>query len=109
MPSSTAIRSSPLRLSSSRDSPHLRSFPTRRSSDLVGSLDGWTIARSLTRMHLATVPGVIFALAVMAGAAHVVHNPSPAYGRSEEHTSELQSPVQLVCRLLLAKKIDPPP
>src|SRR5438876_5763835 len=25
--------------------------------------------------------------------------------RSEEHTSELQSPVQLVCRLLLEKKI----
>ena len=46
----------------------------------VGSLDGWAIARSLTRMHLATVPGVIFALAVMAGAAHVLHNPSPAYG-----------------------------
>ena len=46
----------------------------------VGSLDGWAIARSLTRMHLATVPGVIFALAVMAGAAHVLHDPSPAYG-----------------------------
>jgi putative peptidoglycan lipid II flippase len=46
----------------------------------VGSLDGRAIARSLTRMHLATVPGVVFALAVMAGAAHVVHNPSPAYG-----------------------------
>src|SRR5690348_17870897 len=27
--------------------------------------------------------------------------------RSEEHTSELQSPVQLVCRLLLEKKIIP--
>src|SRR5690348_17902504 len=27
-----------------------------------------------------------------------------AGGRSEEHTSELQSPVQLVCRLLLEKK-----
>src|SRR5438876_8265197 len=26
--------------------------------------------------------------------------------RSEEHTSELQSPVQLVCRLLLEKKKD---
>src|SRR5690348_17699739 len=26
------------------------------------------------------------------------------YGRSEEHTSELQSPVHLVCRLLLEKK-----
>jgi putative peptidoglycan lipid II flippase len=46
----------------------------------VGSLDGWTIARSLTRMHLATVPGAVFALAVMAGAGHVMHNPSAAYG-----------------------------
>src|SRR4051794_41723883 len=27
-----------------------------------------------------------------------------AYERSEEHTSELQSPVHLVCRLLLEKK-----
>jgi putative peptidoglycan lipid II flippase len=46
----------------------------------VGSLDGRAIARSLTRMHLATVPGVIFALAVMSGVGHVVHNPSAAYG-----------------------------
>src|SRR5690348_18063491 len=29
---------------------------------------------------------------------------SYAPGRSEEHTSELQSPVHLVCRLLLEKK-----
>src|SRR5690348_17907906 len=28
----------------------------------------------------------------------------PYCGRSEEHTSELQSPVHLVCRLLLEKK-----
>src|SRR5256885_11052809 len=28
----------------------------------------------------------------------------PAKGRSEEHTSELQSPCNLVCRLLLEKK-----
>src|SRR5437867_8870131 len=28
----------------------------------------------------------------------------PGYGRSEEHTSELQSPYDLVCRLLLEKK-----
>src|SRR4051794_41544995 len=28
--------------------------------------------------------------------------------RSEEHTSELQSPVHLVCRLLLEKKKEPP-
>src|SRR5256885_8757963 len=30
--------------------------------------------------------------------------PSPARARSEEHTSELQSPCNLVCRLLLEKK-----
>src|SRR5690348_18202170 len=37
---------------------------------------------------------------------NLVHNAvkfTPA-GRSEEHTSELQSPVHLVCRLLLEKK-----
>src|SRR5690348_17412077 len=31
-------------------------------------------------------------------------DPAQSDGRSEEHTSELQSPVQLVCRLLLEKK-----
>src|SRR4051794_41470453 len=31
-------------------------------------------------------------------------SPCVASGRSEEHTSELQSPVHLVCRLLLEKK-----
>jgi putative peptidoglycan lipid II flippase len=46
----------------------------------VGSLDGWAIARSLTRMHLATVPGLVFAVAVMIGAGHVVQNPSASYG-----------------------------
>jgi len=46
----------------------------------VGSLDGWAIARSLTRMHLATVPGAVFAVAVMIGAEHVAHNPSVSYG-----------------------------
>src|SRR5256885_12950264 len=30
----------------------------------------------------------------------------PRSGRSEEHTSELQSPCNLVCRLLLEKKKD---
>src|SRR4051794_41602515 len=33
-----------------------------------------------------------------------VHVVAGATGRSEEHTSELQSPVHLVCRLLLEKK-----
>ncbi len=46
----------------------------------VGSLDGWAVARSLARMHLATVPGLLFALVVMWGAGRILHDPSPAYG-----------------------------
>src|SRR5690348_15046060 len=37
---------------------------------------------------------------VPAKVAHIEYDPN----RSEEHTSELQSPVHLVCRLLLEKK-----
>src|SRR5256885_8118390 len=35
------------------------------------------------------------------------HPAGPGGGRSEEHTSELQSPCNLVCRLLLEKKTKP--
>src|SRR5256885_6718429 len=40
------------------------------------------------------------------GAARMLHRPqqSRCSMRSEEHTSELQSPCNLVCRLLLEKK-----
>src|SRR6202161_735853 len=33
------------------------------------------------------------------------HQRQRDHGRSEEHTSELQSPLNLVCRLLLEKKV----
>jgi putative peptidoglycan lipid II flippase len=46
----------------------------------VGSLDGWAVARSLARMHLATVPGLVFAVTVMLIVGRVLHNPGPAYG-----------------------------
>src|SRR2546426_2476265 len=36
--------------------------------------------------------------------AEIVHAPQMDVSRSEEHTSELQSPCNLVCRLLLEKK-----
>src|SRR5688500_19129238 len=45
--------------------------------------------------------------AVRAGSQHVFEGrlcPGGRTGRSEEHTSELQSPCNLVCRLLLEKK-----
>jgi putative peptidoglycan lipid II flippase len=46
----------------------------------VGSLDGWSVARSLTRMHLAAVPGLLFILAVMYGFGHVFQDPGRMYG-----------------------------
>src|SRR2546426_8030576 len=46
------------------------------------------------RIHLSALLGLAVALAVALF----------AYDRSEEHTSELQSPCNLVCRLLLEKK-----
>src|SRR5688500_19755228 len=38
------------------------------------------------------------------GQVYFVHNRVESIFRSEEHTSELQSPCNLVCRLLLEKK-----
>jgi putative peptidoglycan lipid II flippase len=46
----------------------------------VGSLDGWSVARSLTRMHLAAVPGLVFILLVMYGFSHVLTAPGRMYG-----------------------------
>src|SRR5688500_19816155 len=71
--------------------PALLSFPTRRSSDLRAALDG----RLLPLPVRAARPRRAGAL----GAA-----PARRGRRSEEHTSELQSPCNLVCRLLLEKK-----
>src|SRR5437764_8518480 len=80
----------------------LHSFPTRRSSDLedelvegadlVGPVAGGFgvrrhLLREVRRLLLADL------------AEQVATHP-----RSEEHTSELQSPMYLVCRLLLEKK-----
>src|SRR5262249_62223110 len=65
----------------------LPSFPTRRSSDLGGSSARWSC------------PG--------AGRPPPARPPASAAtgaARSEEHTSELQSLTNLVCRLLLEKK-----
>src|SRR5260370_18889092 len=44
------------------------------------------------------------ALPCSGGSALPSSSPSPAPTRSEEHTSELQSHLNLVCRLLLEKK-----
>src|SRR5437868_9120725 len=65
--------------------PDLHSFPTRRSSDIITSESTTSKSVSCSNIPSASTP----LAAVM---------------RSEEHTSELQSRFDLVCRLLLEKK-----
>src|SRR5699024_12248875 len=64
----------------------LHSFPTRRSSDLLG-------------LFLALLPSMAQSVLPKSGTLSAT-----SAGGSEEHTSELQSRFDLVCRLLLEKK-----
>src|SRR2546430_11138083 len=71
-----------------------------RSSDLPDERSAVQMARSVLQRHLGITDRPIVAKARLA------RNAIPQYqvGRSEEHTSELQSQSNLVCRLLLEKK-----
>src|SRR5437879_7452447 len=69
------------------------------------------ISRALPLKGLATAvnvtdgAGARVHLSSLAAAHFLVQNGiEPIFQRSEEHTSELQSPMYLVCRLLLEKK-----
>src|SRR5207247_3582556 len=97
--------------------PYLHSFPTRRSSDL-----GFTTGPRAEFRARAVAPRPANAHIVQFRWTHErCRKPSntdvsvsssstrssarePWAPRSEEHTSELQSRVDLVCRLLLEKK-----
>src|SRR5207247_9222653 len=90
---------------------YLHTFPTRRSSDqrhLVGLHQVLRLLHGLGRLALVVakdhldLPAEYAALGVDLLDGHL-HAP-PVRPRSEEHTSELQSRVDLVCRLLLEKK-----
>src|SRR5207244_8274646 len=95
--------------------PHLPSFPTRRSSDL--RLTGQQIALMFsisnllclrwTQQRTVTIPISCFAdqdVSVVLRITDLSRFRGTQQLRSEEHTSELQSPDHLVCRLLLEKK-----
>src|SRR5699024_12086134 len=95
---------------SSRPSDHLslHSFPTRRSSDLCDHQSGFHfIAHFLSPPYRAC--SLLSACRCDAAGAALSPRSSdftedflpPAFSRSEEHTSELQSRFDLVCRLLL--------
>src|SRR5437764_5016291 len=73
----------------------LVSFPTRRSSDLVGALLSPVVMATPTRPDSAKFEARKTRASNFALSGRV---------RSEEHTSELQSPMYLVCRLLLVTK-----
>src|SRR5207249_5136358 len=97
--------------------PHLHTFPTRRSSDLQfgrgrggapgpGRMEGATLIEldrdvilkdlvpMLVERHFPANDQSGYRVAIVTGADQP---------RSEEHTSELQSRFDLVCRLLLEK------
>src|SRR5207253_11148134 len=112
-----AERSLPVRSFVCRSGPHqrLHSFPTRRSSDLGGTL-GYPTANLRVDPDLLVPAYGIYAGAAAGHRAAVSIGTNPHYGgrerrveRSEEHTSELQSRGHLVCRLLLEKKKQKPP
>src|SRR5699024_11809596 len=94
---------------------HLPCFPTRRSSDLLNTRrresmatnsplcgvvynlrsQAWSASRTRVRAR-PTMPGC---------AGYTPRHTAASWlPRSEEHTSELQSRFDLVCRLLLEKK-----
>src|SRR5207244_10268322 len=95
--------------------PHLPSFPTRRSSDLSNFINPeYRGAQPLAclrnpRAALAAVAGTERAGGAgragekgeFTGADVLQEIERAAPDRSEEHTSELQSPDHIVCRLLL--------
>src|SRR5205807_9743191 len=90
----------------------LPSFPTRRSSDLDTLQFSKTVFSDVTALLAATHDDAL-GNAVMTDAAHdtiTLQHVTTAQLRSEVHTSELQSPCNLVCRLLLEKqKLDAVP
>src|SRR5690348_18087158 len=84
----------------------LHSFPTRRSSDLEQerAVEETPIACNLTDEARAERGDEVRALFQEVEQVRELADGYAFRFRSEEHTSELQSPVHLVCRLLLEKK-----
>src|SRR5204862_1265547 len=84
----------------------LHSFPTRRSSDLQTFLAvrDFLIALSQRQPVLLVLEDLHWADSLSMSLLSLLMERLSAQCRSEEHTSELQSRRDLVCRLLLEKK-----
>src|SRR5207244_12385983 len=92
-----------LTLSALTRPPNIPSFPTRRSSDLRSKQ---TALRPPTKENRPRRPAGGLPVGFFRGSSslHTFIADGPELVRSEEHTSELQSPDHLVFRLLLEKK-----
>src|SRR5688572_32533571 len=87
------------------DHRDLHSFPTRRSSDLWAAtlLSVWVQAYNTKLLKKEELPGTYRDLLDPRWKGKLGIE-AKDQDRSEEHTSELQSQSNLVCRLLLEKK-----
>src|SRR5262249_61339583 len=93
----------------SRAHTDLHSFPTRRSSDLYPVTTHWmseiVVCRSRLKVSSATLTIVVSRIDMIVPMITTSEIRQTCLSiRSEEHTSELQSLTNIVCRLLLAKK-----
>src|SRR5690606_41271098 len=99
-----------------RPTPHLTPFPTRRSSDLVQFASSQRLSGMLRdyigdplfsrSFGLFCLASLLVYLAILRKTLRAILKPlneasAIAAHRSEEHTSELQSRENIVCRLLL--------
>src|SRR5260221_2040019 len=82
-----------------RRPPRSTLFPTRRSSDLTRNLR----AEEVASFSYHPLPAAEYVLIEVEDTGTGM-TPEVQAKRSEEHTSELQSHSDLVCRLLLEKK-----
>src|SRR2546426_8960316 len=83
-----------------RRPPRSTLFPTRRSSDLEFAVD---LEMSAAELKIESHDLLLEVAPALSGREERADLLGQVW-RSEEHTSELQSPCNLVCRLLLEKK-----
>src|SRR5690348_17730629 len=78
--------------------------------DALPISSAWNVVSTLKSLRIMLIPNVSSGKTVTIFCSGIIsmsfsmHVCFPPERRSEEHTSELQSPVHLVCRLLLEKK-----
>src|SRR5437879_8063820 len=86
------------RPSSSTLFPYTTLFRSYRALVAVGEVHHRVVGGLVLQVHLRTLAALGLGIPLYGGIR------APVTERSEEHTSELQSPMYLVCRLLLEKK-----